>query len=290
MSEYSIVNGPGDLPCVELSNRSGRALVSLYGAHVLSFIPAGGEEVLFLSGHSHYVYGKAIRGGIPVCWPWFGAHPDDPSLPSHGFARIRSWAPAEDCELIRRDGEEITRLVLELPRAAYPEKPLLPAVRARLIVEAGRRLRVSLVLKNLSTEEFHYSGALHTYFRVGEIAEVSVTGLEGASCLDSLTGREEPWHGPVRFSEEFDRVFYSDAACVIHDPSLGREIRVEKSGSNSTVVWNPWTAKSARMSDFGDDEFHRMLCVETAFARRDARILPPGGEAVHTAVIGVSRG
>ncbi len=290
MSEYQLIDGPGDLPCVEISNQSCRALVSLYGAHVLSFIPAGEEEVLFLSGRSHYAYGKAIRGGIPVCWPWFSAHPEDPSLPSHGFARILSWVPAEDCEFIRLGGEEITRLVLELPRAAYPEKPPLPAVRARIIVEAGRKLRVSLALKNLSDEEFHYSGALHSYFRVGEIGEVTVTGLEGAPCFDSLTGREEPWHGPVSFTGEFDRVFYSDAACVIHDPSLGREITVEKSGSGSTVVWNPWTAKSARMSDFGDDEFHRMLCVETAFARRDSRTLPPGGEAVHTAVIGVSRG
>lgn len=289
MRNIEIIEGPGGLPCVEIANKSGRALISLYGAHVISYAPAGEKEVLMVSRESHYTYGKAIRGGIPVCWPWFSAHPTDASMPAHGFARIHSWAISDVKYTTAGDGSEKTTAVFILPRQAYANNFELQAVNLKLTVSVGTELEVTLETENISEKDFTYSCALHTYFSVGDIADTTLTGLENEPFFNSLTG--ETGKGPVAiaFTEEYDRIYFSGATCIINDNANARKIVVAKKNSGSTVVWNPWIAKSARMSDFGNEEYRKMLCVETACVKQDSRTVPPGGTSSHSVTISVTR-
>lgn len=287
MFEVSFTCKAGSLPCVEISNSSARAVISLYGAHLLSYIPAGGEEVLMVSRDTNYVYGKAIRGGIPLCWPWFSAHPYDKNLPAHGFVRIHSWALENIENRTLADGTENTVLTLVLPRVAYSCNFDIAEVDLHLIVEVGCKLKVSLVTENLSDKDFAYSCALHTYFNISDIARISLDGLAGEEYFDSLTQSSGRGSDGITFSEEYDRVFFSVNTCVITDPGMARKIVIAKENSGTTVVWNPWVAKSAKMSDFGDSEYRNMLCVETACARGDSRILQPGEKSIHSTIISV---
>ena len=287
MHQIKIIDGPGSMPCLEIINSSAKALISLYGAHVLSFIPVGEEEVLMLSENSNFTYGKAIRGGIPVCWPWFSAHPVNPALPSHGFARIHGWALENIQKTSCEDGSENTIAVFNLLRSAYSANFEIPEVNVRLIAEVGKKLKVSLETENLSGEEFSYSCALHTYFNVSDISNVRVTGLEGDPCFDSLKQSMTVENGAIAFTEEYDRIFFSTNTCVIHDSGMARKIVIAKENSGSTVVWNPWIDKSIRMADFGDKEYLKMLCIETACVKSDARTLNPGAKSTHSAIISV---
>ncbi len=281
MSSYSIFDGPGGLPMVRIANAFAEAEVSFYGAQVLRYQPRDARPVLWVSEQSVYRYGKAIRGGIPVCWPWFGAHPGDPAQPAHGYARILAWPLIEAVEL--PDGG--TRLGFALSPQALAERIALPDFDATLSVTVGRELEVVLKVANLSRVPFPYSGALHSYFAVGDIGRVRVTGLDGANYFDAPAGAECVQAGDVTFAGEVDRVYRSEAVCDIVDPAWERTIRVAKRGSASTVVWNPWIDKAARMSDFGDREYQGMLCVETANAREDARTLAPGAAGELAAII-----
>ncbi len=285
MHQIKITDGPGAMPCLEIKNSSAEVLISLYGAHVLSYKPAGGEEVLMLSRKSEFSYGKAIRGGIPLCWPWFSKHPSLPELPSHGFARIHSWALEDIRKETLADGSENTTAVFILPRSAYSGNFEIPEVNVRLIAEAGKKLKVTLETENISNKDFSYSCALHSYFNVSDISKVRVSGLENETFFDSLAGVTGKAPGEITFTGEYDRIFSSANTCVIHDSGMARRIIIEKENSGSTVVWNPWIAKSARMQDFGDDEYQRMLCIETACVREDSRILSPGCTSRHSTII-----
>ena len=249
------------LPAVELVNPAGRAVVTLLGAHVVEYAPAGQEELLFLSGKSEFRSGKAIRGGVPVCFPWFGAAPEGKSG-SHGWARITEW------ELVFADRE----------RAVFTLRT--PEFSLRYTVSPGAELSMRLEIVNVSGRELAYSGALHTYFRVGNVAETEILGLDGVTFRDALTGERHVQTGPVRIDREVDRAYITDADVTIVDPVLKRRIRVSKSGSRSTMVWNPWIDKARRMPDFGDEEYPQMLCIEAANvpAVDDARTLAPGAE------------
>jgi len=216
-----------------------------------------------------------IRGGIPVCWPWFGAHPDRDDLPIHGFARISDWS-VESADSV----EAGTRVVLSLAdsdatRALWPHRFTLT-----LAITVGEALTLELETVNKGDEPFSFTQALHSYFTVGCIHDTTVRGLEGARYLDTVGEVvEKVQDGVIRFTEETDRDYFDTTAeCIIDDPVLGREIHVAKTGSNSTVVWNPWTEKSKRMSDFPDDGFPGMLCVETTNATKfDTVVVEPGG-------------
>jgi len=282
----SFAEGPGGLPVAEINNRMGSATVCLLGAHVMSFQPNGAEPVLFLSKHARFEVGQPIRGGVPVCWPWFARRPDAPDKPLHGLVRTRLWevvdvfeGPQGSTELsfAIRDDEET--------RAEWPH-----AFELEMTVHVGKRLRVELVTYSNSDEPFTITEALHHYFYVSNTADISIMGLSGAAYLDTTNDppTRETQSGHVKIAGEVDNV-YSDTESdlVINDPGLGRRIRIHKEGSRSTVVWNPWIEKSKNMADFGDDEYTHMVCVETANAYETPVTIEPGGDHLMAATVSV---
>jgi glucose-6-phosphate 1-epimerase len=289
------VAGPGDLPLVELRHAGATASVSLLGATVLHYQPRDGLPVLFVSRESAFAAGRPIRGGIPVCWPWFGPHPTDSTLPSHGFVRTAMWS-VEETETGSEDGgeAEVTlRLISsEETRAIWPHPFDL-----RLTVSLGPALTVSLeathpALDGAPSEApdgapYTVTGALHTYLAVGDAAQVVIRGLEGVRYVDKVAGGADgAQEGPLMIAGETDRVYVDTAAPVtVEDPTLGRRLTVAKEGSSSTVVWNPWQGRAEALPDFGDDEYRKMLCVETANALADVVELPPGATHVLQTVI-----
>ena len=273
--------GAGGLPVAAIENEHATASVCLLGGHVLSCQPRGGEPVVWLSKQSRFEAGSPIRGGIPVCWPWFAAHPEDATKPFHGFARLSLWSVL-DAEGVE-EGATCVRLRMgdnAETRALWPH-----AFSLEIAVTVGRELHVELTTRNLDPESVTCAAALHTYFHVGDIAQIAVHGLDGCRYREEAGGSGVQC-GPVTFSGEVDRLYQNtEATCTIEDPALGRRIRIAKEGSRSTVVWNPWAEKARRMPDFGDDEYPGMVCVETANARNDAITIAPHGAHTMKAVI-----
>lgn len=273
--------GPGGMPHATLRAGDSYAEVALHGGHVLRYGADGALPVLWVSRQAIYAPGKAVRGGIPVCWPWFGPHPADPAQPAHGLARTRMWAA-------RASGADGGRAWLRLglrddadTRASWPHRFDL-----ELSVALGAGLEVALTMRNPGDAPFSCGGALHSYFGVADVTRARIMGLDGARYLDQLTGAEHTQAGPVTVSAEVDRVYYdAGERCTIEDPALARRIVVAKAGSRTTVVWNPWVEKARRLADFADDEYAGMLCVETAMALGDSVALAPGAEHTLRATI-----
>lgn len=274
---------PGGLAVAEIANTQARATVFLQGAQLTDWTPRGHSPVVWLSPAAAFAEGKAIRGGVPVCWPWFGAHASEPGFPAHGYARTSPWEVSATAAT--EDGA--TRISLRLP----PNPALWPhdtAVEIRLTV--GKTLEIELLTRNRGTETVVLGQALHTYFRVADVRRIAISGLEGRPYLDKLDGQRKRQEGPVSISGEVDRV-YLDAGgdCLIDDPLAGRRIRVGKQGSASTIVWNPWIEKGEQLGDLGRDGHLGMVCVETANAADDTVSLAPGAEHRLLAVYGVER-
>lgn len=276
--QLTFAEGPGGLPVAEIHNDAGRATIALQGAHVMMFEPHGDEPVLWLSDYASFVPGKSIRGGIPVCWPWFGAHASDASLPSHGYARTAQWQPVESEALA--DGR--TRIVFELVDTPETKAMCPHALRLRNSITVGAALTVALETTNLSEAPFNLTQALHTYFAVADVRRISIEGLEDCDYLDKVEDfARKRQQGPVTIAHEVDRIYLGTGELQeIRDPGMERVIRITSTGSHSTVVWNPWTDKAEKMGDFGPDGHLGMLCVETANAADDAVELAPG--AMHT--------
>ena len=279
--------GPGGFPILTLANAHGTLEITTSGGHVLSYRPAGQKPALFISRESTYIPGKPIRGGIPVCWPWFGPSADDPALPMHGFARLMFWSV--DAVAAGADQSEV-RLGLrddERTRKFWPH-----AFELALHVVLGKNLAVELTTRNTGTGPFVLTEALHTYFAVGDIGRVAIEGLEQTPYFDSLTRLPMPAEkAPIAIRSEVDRVYVDTADdCLIRDAALDRRIRVAKRGSRASVVWNPWIEKSKRMPDFGDDEYHGMVCIEAANARDDAIVLAPGQSHTLAQILSVGAG
>lgn len=276
--------GPGGMPHARLTAGDSYAEVALHGGHVVHYGQLGAPPVLWVSREAIYAAGKALRGGIPVCWPWFGPHPTDPGRPAHGLARTRLWAVAGG----ERTSDGVRLLLTlrddEATRALWPHPFALT-----LAVTLGPALDVALTMRNTGAAPFRCGGALHSYFTVADVTHARIMGLDGRGYFDQLSGGDEVQVGPVTIGAEVDRVYADDGpACVIEDPALGRRITVTKAGSRTTVVWNPWVEKALRLADFGDDEYHTMLCVETAMARHDSVTLAAAEEHTLRATIAVA--
>ena len=242
----------------------------LHGAHVTRFQPTGHKEVLFVSDHAVYRKDKAIRGGVPICFPWFGAHSLD-AQPSHGWARISEWKLV-DAAL---QGEAV-RLQFSLDKEPFS---------ARYEVLFANALTMRLTVTNNSAVVQRFECALHSYFTVSNAADVEVTGLESASFVDQLSGElHTPANEAIRFSGETDRIYTTggENEIAIVDRGMNRRLIIARENSQSVVVWNPWIDKSARMSDFGDSEWTGMCCVETANIRPHDIEIAPGDS--HTTV------
>lgn len=279
--------GEGDLPRLTVRSALAEAHLYLHGAHVTHFQPRDKAPVLFLSRHSLFAADKPIRGGVPVIFPWFGPRADHPESPAHGFARTAEW----QVESLSEDGDGVITAAFRFTaddrtRALWPHD-----FRLGYRVAIGRSLTLTFEVQNTSTESFTFEDALHTYLAVTDVRQTSTTGLENAEYVDKTDAFRRKSQGPepIRITQETDRIFENTRkACVLDDPGLRRQITVDKSGSQTTVVWNPWTAKAAALADFGDDEWPRMLCIETANAGANAINLAPGKTHSTRAVISVS--
>jgi glucose-6-phosphate 1-epimerase len=275
--------GPGRLVRAVVTTASAVGHVYLHGAHVTHYVPAGEQPLLFTSPRSQFVAGKAIRGGVPVIFPWFGPRADDPTAPEHGFARVAEWA----VDSVRTDdGSVAVTLRLdpsEATRATWPHE-----FRLRHEVVFGPRLTMTLEVENRGRDAFSFEEALHTYLLVGDVRRATIAGLEGTSYIDKTDGMKRKRVGdePLQLVGPTDRVFPGTRTpCVVDDPVLGRRLVVEKEGSATTVVWNPWSEKAAAMADLGADAWPSMLCVETANTGDDAVSLAPGERHRMTAVV-----
>ncbi len=253
--------------------------IYLYGAHLTHFQPAGEAGVLWMSDESVFEVGKPIRGGVPICFPWFGPHPTDPAAPLHGDARIRHW----DLEAAEIDGDGVVILTLATSIDDFT---------LTYQVTFGRSLAISFRVERSkhANGSVSFEEALHTYCSVQDIQQALIEGLESASYIDKVDGmkRKPATDESIHFTGECDRIYFTAAAdCILHDTAMRRSIKIRKSNSQCTVVWNPWIDKSVAMRDFGDDEWQSMVCIETANVAPHSIELKPGGSHVMTAEISV---
>jgi glucose-6-phosphate 1-epimerase len=259
---------------VEVANTGGTATISLKGAQVLAWTPASGKPVLWTSNVTP-ADDKAMRGGVPICWPWFADHPNDPSQPFHGLVRTVPWALAS----AERVTDDLTRLSFTLPDAVNRALPLI----AVLDVEVGTKLRLTLTTENRGTAPVRLTEALHTYFRVSDVQAVTVEGLAGVDYLDKVDAfARKHQTGAIDFRGETDRIYLAGGTTRIVDPGFGRAIRVATQGSGATVVWNPGPERGARMTDIHPGGYREFVCVETANAADAAVSVTAGGR--HTLV------
>jgi glucose-6-phosphate 1-epimerase len=267
--------GPGRLPIAQIRNSYAAATVSIHGGHVVAFQPHAQAPALWVSSQSVYAPGKAIRGGIPVCWPWFGPHPTDPTKPAHGFVRTAMWSILATAVVHDNRTQIRLRLRDDETRTLWPH-----AFDLRIVITVGPELQVELIARNPGNQPFTCGGALHSYFSVSDARAIAIHGLDGCAYIDKVDGElRKIQRGPVTIAAETDRVYLdTTGTCTIDDPGLGRRIQIAKAGSQSTVVWNPWIEKARRLPDFGDQEYLGMVCVETANAGADVATVAPGGE------------
>jgi glucose-6-phosphate 1-epimerase len=254
-----LVSPTNDFPILEIVHTSCRARVALSGAHVMEWTPAGEEPVLYLSPAAVLERGKPIRGGIPVCWPWFGPHPDGVLQAAHGFARTSLWT-LKACE----DMGASVELRFEL-RADDETLALWPhAFELILEVRLGAELHLSLISHNPGDLPFSETAALHTYLRVSDTAEIAISGLDGARFTERAAGQNTPGNqrGDVKIIGEVDRIYQTIEEIIVTDQT--RKIHVNKSGSASTVVWNPGPEKAARLGDLPALEYAQFICIEAA--------------------------
>ncbi|MBD3810599.1 MAG: dihydroxy-acid dehydratase [Betaproteobacteria bacterium] len=271
--------GAGGLTYADIDNHGGRATICLQGAHVVSFRPKSQHTpVVWVSDAAKFAPGKSIRGGAPVCWPWFGAHASEASFPAHGFARTVPWTVTGS----RKRNDAKTEITLQLAdneqtRAQWPH-----ATRLMLTVIVSDKLEMHLATTNTGASPIQIGEALHTYFHISDIGAVKVAGLEGATYhdkVDNFATRKQS--GAIGFAGEVDRVYVNTPAdCVIEDAGLNRRIRVAKTGSQSTIVWTPWTEKAEKMGDMGKGKsgagWREMVCVESANAMDNVVTVAPG--------------
>jgi glucose-6-phosphate 1-epimerase len=270
----ALLDGQNEMPTLEVSTAWSTAEIYLYGAHVTRFTRKGEQSLLFMSQCSRFEPGQAIRGGIPVILPWFGMRE---GLPTHGFARLKTWELKE--VICAPDGSVSVRL--HLPDC--PEASAFVPFSADYTVTVNQSLQLELLINNCSSSDtLPLETCLHTYFEIGDITAISVEGLKGLDYLDKVEdfARKRETDDCIRFSSEVDRVYLNSTGTVdIVDPRYGRRIRIEKEGSASTVVWNPWSAKAQQMPDFGNEEYMRMVCVESGNVSANSLKLSPGKSA-----------
>ena len=279
-----LVAGQGGLPKIQISTPAASAEIYLHGAHITAWKPSGFGEVIFTSQHSRWEEGKAIRGGVPVCFPWFRGKADDPKAPAHGFVRTNSWTLAS---LTQEDGSVCVTLATESDESTRRWWP--HDFRLTLRIAVGAQLKLELIVSNTGAAPFQFEEALHTYHRVGDVRRARVAGLNGVSFLDNRDGnRAKVQHGDVVIAEATDNAYQNTVSLLeITDPVLQRRIQIEKRNSLTTVVWNPWESGAKALTDLGDDEWQQMLCVEASNILGSAVTLAPGEEHHMAATIAV---
>ena len=267
--------GDGGIPVAKISNVYATACISLQGANVLSWQPEGEADVIWLSNDAIFSPGKSVRGGIPICWPWFGPHKTRPDFPAHGFARTCLWQVVGSRQLDSGETQVDFRLdTTQLDQQIQQMWSTATVLDVQITI--GRTLSLSMTSCNNSTETIAIGEALHTYFSINDISETTVTGLEDVSYLDKTDSfKNKVQSGCVVIDGEVDRVYLKTSDVVMIDDGV-RRIIIDKTGSQTTVIWNPGAIIAAKMGDLGVDGFRKMLCVESANAADDIIQLLPG--------------
>ncbi len=238
------------------------------GAHILQWKPTGvDEEVIFCSSLADIEGTAPIRGGIPVCWPWFG--PKD-TLPQHGFVRTAMWKTIHDAQ---DDKTTIVGLRLSSEDFVYEQWPF--QWQLDLLAEAGQTLKVSLITQNTGNKPMEITQALHTYFNVGNIHKAVIEGFDGKYYIDKTrNGQKAEQKGNLTFHEETDKIYLDTCFARLVDPEWQRQIEIETQGGNAMVVWNPWEAKCKGIKDLMDDDYNRFVCIEAACTPEQVVVLP----------------
>ncbi|KJG39045.1 aldose epimerase [Photobacterium angustum] len=250
--------------------------ISLHGGHLLWFKPQGEKDIIWLSEKAIFDQSKAVRGGIPICWPWFG----QAGTPSHGFARTSQWSLLEHRE---NENGVIVSLALEDNEETYAIWP--HKFKNVLTFEIGQELKVSLTSTNTGNQPWSYSGALHTYFDIANINDIDITGM-GPKYLDSTQqGKVCEGGSTLTFNGETDRVYTQpEATITINDKNNNREILVNNEGHNAAVIWNPWQALSVNMGDMADNSYETMVCVESTIHQPSIELAPGQSHTLLTTI------
>jgi glucose-6-phosphate 1-epimerase len=277
-----VLPGNGGLTKVVVSSAGVHGEMYLHGGQVTSWAPAGTGELLYVSPNASWIDGRAIRGGVPICFPWFGGKADDPTAPAHGLVRTRPW----QLESIARTGSDVTvSMAIESSQETRSSWPF----DFRLVCRAtfASQLQIELIVTNTGPSAFSFEEALHTYFRVGESETVFIRGLNGTRYLDTADQRKEKTqNGDVRFSGEIDNVYWnSPDELELFDPALNRRVTIGKKNSLTTVVWNPWTERSRVLSDLGAGNWKDFVCIETSNVAPYAVQLNPGHQHSMAAIL-----
>jgi len=269
----AVAAGNGGLPKIVITTKTSTAEIYPHGAHLTHFQKNGEQPLIFMSRKSWFAPGKPIRGGVPICFPWFGNRDGEPG---HGFARIAEW------QVVKTTAAPDGTVTVQLALAPQPGRQAWNALRTEFIVTVGDTLTMEL---NTSSEAcdggLEIENCLHTYFQVSDINAISLSGLSGAPFNDFAAGdtgtRKAENDAVLLITKETNRVYADNTATVeIHDNNFKRTIRVEKSSSKSTVVWNPWTTQKLP-DDFDPAEHQHMVCVESGNVKQNKISLPPGG-------------
>lgn len=271
------VAGKGGLPVIEVNNEYAKATISIYAGQVLSFQPVGqSANIMFLSDKAYYQEGKAIKGGTPICWPWFGPDPLSKGRSSHGFVRNRMWQIRE--VVSTQDGS--TKIALGLTDTPETRAIWDYAFDFTVAITIGASLNIELITRNTGKDSFTITQALHTYFQVGDINQAQVKGLANNTYLDKVDGsKEKVQSGTVSFTEECDRIYLNvQPEITIEDAALRRQTKITATNSKTAIVWNPWAIISANMTDLDDNDYQNFVCVETANAANEIIEVAAGKE------------
>jgi glucose-6-phosphate 1-epimerase len=276
--------GNGGLPRVQITGSAAVGEMYLHGAQVTSWKPAGNDEVLFLSTRSRWQEGQAIRGGIPICFPWFRGKSDDPKAPAHGFVRTRSWQLES---IVEQESGVCVSMSLESDDETRRWWPADFRLVHRVVF--GSHLTLEFICINTGKAVLRFEEALHTYNRVADIAKVRLQGLDAVHFLDNTdSNKGKIQHGNVTIASVIDRAFLETQSDVdLIDPDLQRRIRLQKANSLTTVVWNPWREGAERLRDLGDGEWTQFVCVETSNILDASVALNPGEEHKMIAVLSI---
>jgi glucose-6-phosphate 1-epimerase len=283
----SFKTGNGGLPFLMINNQYCTASISLYGAQILSYIPCNQQDVLWVSSKSLFEEGKAIRGGIPLCFPWFGPHTTDKTKPQHGFARISEW----EVDNIEQLQQGATHIQLSLQQSAATLALWPYSFKAIINFIVGNTLQVTFSVTNTDDQKFEYSDALHTYFNISDIGNIQLQGLDNATFYEAF-GNELIQQEKCTLHQGIEnnrRYVNHHTETVINDPGFDRIIRAEKTGSKVTVVWNPGPATTLKISDMEPDGYRSFICAEPANAYEgiDMIELEPGKSFSLSAIISV---
>ncbi len=273
------------LIAVTVKNEAASATVFLQGAQLARYCRIGQPPLIWLSNLCRYQAGQPLRGGIPVCWPWFGDDTTGLDRPAHGFARTHHWHVADSGDIDQGHFVTLQLTDTESTLALWPYRFNLT-----LTVTLTEALTLSLTTTNLSEQVFELSQALHSYFHISDIAKVSIKGLANHDYLDKLSDfSRKTQQGDLTISQEVDRIYCdTQQDVVLNDQGWQRQLNIAAKGSQTTVVWNPWQDASEALSDLAEDDYRQFLCIETANAADDKKQLEPGESHTLTACYQIS--